>query len=235
MQPTYTIVGGDGQQYGPRSLAEVQDWINDGRVVSESQIHRSDLTEWRPAADYPEFKWDAVAEEAPAAPTTEQITPAPAPAAPTAAAPAEPAMLPPAVSASLLKSTRGGADWFFWVAGLTIINSAVTLSGSDWGFALGLGLGQVFDAFARQGGDTGFIIGIVLNVILVGVFILFGAFARRRHQWAFIVGMIAYALDAALVGLAQAWVGLGIHVFALWCMFQGFRASRELARLERGD
>ena len=33
---------------------------------------------------------------------------------------------------ALVKRHRGGAGWFFWIAGLSLINSVVILAGSDW-------------------------------------------------------------------------------------------------------
>jgi hypothetical protein len=57
---------------------------------------------------------------------------------------------------------------------------------------------------------------------------MFGFFASKGHGWAFIIGMILLGLDTALTGLLQMWLSLGLHVFALFCIFSGFKASRAL-------
>ena len=47
----------------------------------------------------------------------------------------------------LAAQTTNGASWFYWIAGLSAINSVVYLSGSDWSFLAGLGLTQLADGF----------------------------------------------------------------------------------------
>lgn len=56
METTYKIIGGDGREYGPVSLDELKGWIHDGRVGRETQIWRSDLNTWLPAAQYQELQ-----------------------------------------------------------------------------------------------------------------------------------------------------------------------------------
>src|SRR5688572_21886719 len=52
---TYKIIGADGREYGPVTLAELQDWSRQGRVAGNTQVLRSDETSWKSAADYPEL------------------------------------------------------------------------------------------------------------------------------------------------------------------------------------
>ena len=41
-----------------------------------------------------------------------------------------------------------GANWFYWIAGLSVINSVIILAGGGWGFVVGLGITQFIDAIA---------------------------------------------------------------------------------------
>jgi uncharacterized RDD family membrane protein YckC len=50
MDTEYKIIGGDGAEYGPASLDELKRWIGDGRVAGFTQVWRSDLALWTPAA-----------------------------------------------------------------------------------------------------------------------------------------------------------------------------------------
>ena len=43
---------------------------------------------------------------------------------------------------------KKGAGWFFWIAGLSILNSIIGLTGGGVNFILGLGLSQIIDAIA---------------------------------------------------------------------------------------
>jgi uncharacterized RDD family membrane protein YckC len=56
MQTEYKIIGGDGAEYGPATLDELQNWIGDGRVAGSTQVWRSDLAHWSPAARYAELQ-----------------------------------------------------------------------------------------------------------------------------------------------------------------------------------
>ncbi len=56
MEAEYKIIGGDGTEYGPTTLAELKAWIGDGRVANATQVWRSDTTNWLPAEKYTELK-----------------------------------------------------------------------------------------------------------------------------------------------------------------------------------
>ena len=49
-----------------------------------------------------------------------------------------------------------------------------------------------------------------------------GYFAGKMHKWAFVMGMAFYALDAGIMLMAQDWIGLGFHVYALYWIWRGF-------------
>ncbi len=55
METTYTIIGADGQQYGPISLEQLKGWVAERRVNPETKILRSDINSWLPAAQYTEL------------------------------------------------------------------------------------------------------------------------------------------------------------------------------------
>lgn len=127
---------------------------------------------------------------------------------------------------------KGGASWFYWIAGLSIINTVITLSGSHWHFLAGLGITEVIDYLATKTGNAGMLIAIVLDTLAAIVFIFFGVFANKRNTWAFVVGMTFYALDGLIILLAQSWISLLFHGFVLFQIFGGLRAGNELKELE---
>ena len=131
---------------------------------------------------------------------------------------------------------KSGADWFFWIAGLSLLNSAILFTGSQWGFMIGLGITQIIDAvglvISEEIGVAGKIIAFVFDVIVAGTFVAFGVFSRRRYKWAFIVGMILYAMDGLIFLLVRDFLSIGFHVFALFFIFGGFKAIKKLDELE---
>ncbi len=124
---------------------------------------------------------------------------------------------------------KSGGSWFYWVAGLSLINSIVAFTGSDWRFIIGLGITQVLDALGGEISSGGKVVALSLNVIVAGVFVLFGVLASKGHSWAFIVGMVLFGLDGMIFVLVQDWIGVAFHVFVLYCLFRGLQASRRLA------
>src|SRR5438309_2610458 len=85
---------------------------------------------------------------------------------------------------------KGGASWFLMVGVLSLINSVLAMSGSGIRFIFGLGIASQFvDALARQAGQSGFVLSLIINGGVAGVFVLFWNFARKGEQWAFLVGM----------------------------------------------
>ncbi len=137
----------------------------------------------------------------------------------------------------LRQSASSGASWFYWIAGLSLINSAVVLFGGEWSFIVGLGVTQVIDAIALGVGaelsagaaTTAKLIALVGDALAAGVFVLFGIFANKRQAWAFVVGMVLYAFDGMIFLLVADWLSIGFHAFALFCIWGGFSASRKLA------
>jgi hypothetical protein len=104
-----------------------------------------------------------------------------------------------------------------------LINSVSSLSGSGFGFALGLGITHLL---AQIGNKS---VVLVLDLLVSGLFVLFGVFAHKGHTWAFIVGMVLFALDTVLA-FGQSWLSVALHGLALFFLFRGMQACRELNR-----
>ena len=58
----------------------------------------------------------------------------------------------------LEKNLRNGANWFFWIAALSVVNSVILLLEGDRSFVIGLGVTQVINVaaltFAQQAPKT---------------------------------------------------------------------------------
>ena len=140
---------------------------------------------------------------------------------------------PPDIEILNLKNqVERGANWFFWIAGLSLVNSALFLANIEWGFFFGLGITQVIDAIALEVGDDASyiarIVAFAFDVIAASVFALFGLLSKKGRCWAFVVGMILYVLDAMLFLVVKDFFGIAFHIFALYCIINGFKASRAL-------
>lgn len=77
MTLTYLVKGGDGGQYGPASLDDLERWIREGRVVGTTLVWRSDTETWKPADEYLELGFELTHAlkhvESPAEPVEEEV------------------------------------------------------------------------------------------------------------------------------------------------------------------
>ncbi len=95
--------------------------------------------------------------------------------------------------------------------------------GAGWFLTIGLLSGvnsllQIFDAKIR------FIFGLGITQV---------RWAKTGSQGAFLGGMIAYALDGVLLLYFSMWLDAAVHAYALWMIWQGYSASRELAQMQQ--
>jgi hypothetical protein len=127
---------------------------------------------------------------------------------------------------------KAGASWFLMVGALSLINSVLAISGSGIRFIFGLGIAQFVDALARQAGQSGFVLSLIINGVVAGVFALFWNFARKGEQWAFIVGMGVYVVDALVMLMSQDILAVAFHAYALYRIYRGFNGIRALKQFE---
>src|SRR5262249_2532339 len=115
---------------------------------------------------------------------------------------------------------RAGANWFYWIAGLTIITSIITIAGGGWRFLISLGSTQIIDgiaaALAKDLGSAPKVIALVLDLILTGVFIGFGYLAHKKYLWAYITGMVVFLFDGLMALLIQDLIGVVAHAVVLF-------------------
>ena len=137
--------------------------------------------------------------------------------------------------AEITQRMKRGANNFYWIAALSVINSILSMTGSSTYFVIGLAVTLIVDGMtiglSQSLPDASVIlkiIGIVLSILIAGVFALFGFFASQGKRWAFIVGMILYGLDGLIMLAFGDWIGVLFHAFFLWGLFGGWRALGEL-------
>ena len=100
-------------------------------------------------------------------------------------------------------------------------------------FIVGLGVTQIVDAVAGQVGGAGLAVGLVINVIVAAACVAFGVLGNQRKGWAIWMGMTLYALDGLLLLLFQDWLSVAFHGYALFRIYQGMGALKELEALDQ--
>ncbi len=134
---------------------------------------------------------------------------------------------------------RSGANWFYWIAGLSIVNSISVYAGTDWVFIIGLGITQLTDSTAMQlaeiypeEGNYFKTLSLVVDLLASVVFLVFGWLSNRRNSIAYVTGMALYLGDGLIFLLVEDWTSIGFHVLALFFMVSGYTALRNLLEQE---
>jgi hypothetical protein len=127
---------------------------------------------------------------------------------------------------------KGAASWFYWIAGLSLINSVVVVAGGQIRFIIGMGVTSVVDEVARQAGGVGLAAGMVVNLFVAAACAAFGVLGNRRKVWAIWLGMVLYALDGLLLVLFQDWLSVAFHGYALYRIYQALGTIKALESLE---
>lgn len=141
--------------------------------------------------------------------------------------------------AACLQAGNAGANWFFWIAGLSLVNTAMAHGGGDRHFIIGLSVTAIVDAIAQQIGKehpqaASLAIGLAIgfSVCVAVVVILFGWLSRKRLLWVFGVGMGLYLLDGLAYLALGDFLSAGFHAYCLYSMSRGFTAYRQMTKLE---
>jgi len=135
----------------------------------------------------------------------------------------------------LEKRAAQGPGWFFWIAGLSLLNSVLGLLGGSLNFLMGLGITQFIAGIAvglgqvttPQQANLAKGVGFALSVVAAGIFAGFGLLGRK-HRWVYILGMVLYALDSILfLAFGPDFLSFGFHILALVGLFTGLRAMSQ--------
>ena len=135
---------------------------------------------------------------------------------------------------------RGSVNWFFWIAGLSMVNTISFLMGNSLTFVIGLGATQIIDGFMfglanelGAGWNVARFVGFAMDIFIAGVFVVFGVLGRKRYRAPIIIGMILYAIDGVILLLFQDFFGAGFHAFALFGIGSSLKSISELENLEK--
>lgn len=135
---------------------------------------------------------------------------------------------------------KSGANWFYWIAGLSVINSAAFVFGANFHFLAGLGLTEIADAVISASIEQGApslirVFSIIFDLIVVIGFALAGYYANKLFTFAFVAGIVVYVFDALIVLLLGDYFMAGFHAFALFFIIRGLLACRELKAYEAAN
>jgi hypothetical protein len=132
------------------------------------------------------------------------------------------AQAPKPATPSTSPIVQSAARWFWWIAGLSVVNIVLFQSGSQANFVVGLGITAVSDVVFAANKPIGF----VIDALAVGFFLWMGAQGSRGKLWAFYVGLAVYTLDALIYLSLKDWMPVAFHALAIFFIMKGVMALR---------
>ena len=224
----------EGAEKGPVAPDRMRVLIEMGTIGGDTLVWSDGMSDWLPARDSDlRAALPVAALSATAAPVADPTNIGAAPA--TGSRSNAPYTVQTSGEEVDLEERRNkGASWFYWIVGLTLINSIISLTGTDWSFSLGATITVVADYFARESGSSSArIIALLFDVIVIAFYAACGVFSHRGASWAFILGLVFFALDSILMLITLQPIGILIHGWALFSIFSGLLANNNLRRLQR--
>ena len=138
--------------------------------------------------------------------------------------------MPDTIEEAALEHTRlaharaRGAHWFAWLATLSVINTVMTISGSDRTFIFGLGITQMIDGALSEFAMSTRIVGYGIDLVIAGMFFGIWRLALKR-TWPFFAGAALYLVDALIFVAVEEWLGVAVHAFVLFAIVRGLIAA----------
>jgi hypothetical protein len=124
-----------------------------------------------------------------------------------------------------------GAQWFYWIAGLSVLNSLLASAHAGIQFIFGLGITRLIDELRAAWLPDWSYLNVALSVAVAGVFVLIGWIAGKGYRAAYLVGLALYILDALIFIIFPRqimWLPLLVHAYLSYRIVQGFLATRAL-------
>lgn len=144
--------------------------------------------------------------------------------------------------ASLSSAVSNSGGRFYWVTGVSVLNTLLTLLNTGIFFPSGLMVTLLSDFAIRGSTIPGLrVFCIIFNLFSYGLYLLLGYFAVRRQQWALITGFVLYTLDTLLMlpmyfvarnAAFYLLINGAFHIWILYIVFQGIRANSVLKKIE---
>ncbi len=119
-------------------------------------------------------------------------------------------------------TVASSARWFWWIAGLSLVNLFLFYSGSNTSFVVGLGMTAVVSAVFTDPKA----LGLILSALIIGYYGVTGYFALREKLWAFYVGLVVYVIDAVIYAFFEDWMPVAFHAYVIFHLFKGISALR---------
>lgn len=140
---------------------------------------------------------------------------------------------------TLIALRNNGISWFYWITGLSLINTWVNIFDGWYSFIVGLGYTQFIDGLVLGFRDAGepmiMTVFFFLSILVSGFFAFSGYMTQLDRRGWYLAAMILYAIDALVYLYIGDYVGIGFHIFALVFIYRWYVAHRHIVGMSHHD
>ncbi len=128
--------------------------------------------------------------------------------------------------ANALEPIHRGANWFYWIVGLSLVNVGLAVAEADRHFLVGVAMAEIATGLITEvdASTTYQVIGGVLIFIILGAFLLIGRKAHKPSKIAFIIGMVLYGLDGIIYLAFSDFLSAAFHGYVIYNFWTGYKA-----------
>lgn len=135
------------------------------------------------------------------------------------------------------QAVKSGARWFYWIAGLSVINTVMVLAGIDITFVVGLGITLIIETVAIGMAGTyaasfPIYFAFGMSIFISSIFVVIGYYAGQKREYVFIAGMALYTVDGTLFLMLADYLGLAFHAVALIYIYKGYSSITKLKQMQ---
>ena len=147
----------------------------------------------------------------------------------------EPTIIPPVIEGppsevvpDYSRNIRSAASWLYWIAGMTLVNTAMVYSHSNFAMILGLNSVTLVNFFGAKIGGMAIGAALIFTLAASGGIFALGMAARKGATWAFIVAIVLLGIDTIpeVVMGSSAFLSIGIRIWAISSLVSGYRNAK---------
>ncbi len=126
---------------------------------------------------------------------------------------------------------KSGANWFFWIALLSLADTLLLARLVHWRPLFRLAAPRLVHLLLSRNGSISHIPAIAVELVAAAALAAIALAARRGITAAFFLGAFAYGVDTVLLLGAGEWLPVLFHLIALYAVLRGMRALWRLTQL----
>ncbi len=119
-----------------------------------------------------------------------------------------------------------GANWFYWLAILSVINSLIVYFLGIRNLPFAFGVTQWFDGTSAPFNPVFHTSSLIIDILIAAGFACFGLVSRKRNDVLYILGIFLYVVDALLSLGLKEFYGFAFHFLGIFYLCKGLLASR---------